>query len=296
MTAAVAATPGVESFFHADTSTFTHVVHAGPGSAAAIIDPVLDYDAAAARVGTGPADRVLAFIREHDLQVEWILETHAHADHLSAGAYLHDALGAPLAIGRGIVDVQAHFKTLFGLGEEFVADGSQFDRLLRDGDTVSIGKFELRVLETPGHTSDSLTFVVGDAAFIGDTMFSPEGGTARTDFPGGDAARLYQSIRRILGLAPETRLFLCHDYAREGHAPVRQSSVAAQAKANIHVGGDATEAGFVTLRHARDRTLPPPRLILPALQVNIRGGRLPSPDANGISYLRLPIDQLPGPG
>ena len=296
MPAAMPANPDVESFFHADTSTFSHVVYAGQGSAAAIIDPVLDYDGAAARVGTGPADAVLEFVRAQELQVQWILETHAHADHLSAGAYLHDALAAPLAIGRGIVQVQAHFKALFGLGDEFQADGRQFDRLLQDGDTIAIGGLEMRVLATPGHTSDSLTFVVGDAAFIGDTMFSPVGGTARTDFPGGDAVQLYRSIRRILGLPPDTRLFLCHDYARDGHAPAWQTSVSAQAQANIHVAGDVTEEAFVAVRQARDRSLPPPRLILPALQVNIRGGRLPAPDADGVSYLRLPVNRLPGPG
>jgi glyoxylase-like metal-dependent hydrolase (beta-lactamase superfamily II) len=289
----IPASPEVESFFHADTSTFTHVVHAGRGSRAVIIDPVLDYDAASARVGSGAAQTVLEFLRAHDLQVEWILETHVHADHLSAGAFLHDKLGAPLAIGQGILQVQAHFKALFGLSDEFQADGRQFDRLLQDGDELAIGNLRLRVLATPGHTSDSQTFLVGDAAFIGDTMFSPEGGTARTDFPGGDAAQLHRSIRRILELPPETRLFLCHDYAREGHAPSSQSSICAQAQANIHAGGDVTEGEFVAIRQARDRALPPPRLILPALQVNIRGGRLPPPDDDGVSYLRLPLNRLP---
>jgi glyoxylase-like metal-dependent hydrolase (beta-lactamase superfamily II) len=284
--------PDVASFFHADTNTFTYVVHAGDGSAAAIIDPVLDFDPAAAATATRAADRVLAFVREHRLAVRWILETHAHADHLSAAGYLHDVLGAPVAIGGGIVRVQARFKALFGLGDEFVADGRQFDRLLVDGDVLELGDLQVRVLATPGHTDDSLTYVVGDAAFVGDTVFAPETGTARTDFPGGDAARLYGSIRRILSLPAATRIFLCHDYPAGGRDPSPESSVAAQAAGNVHARAGIAEADFIAMRRARDATLPPPRLILPSLQVNIRGGRLPPPDANGIAYLRLPIGQL----
>ena len=288
--------PHVQAFFDKATHTVTYLVSDPATCTAAIIDPVLDYDPATARTSTGSADAVLAAARAHGLELKWVLETHAHADHLSAGAYLHDALAAPLAIGQGIVQVQAHFKALFGLGDEFQADGRQFDRLLQDGDTIAIGGLALHVLATPGHTSDSLTFLVGDAAFIGDTMFSPEAGTARTDFPGGDAVQLYRSIRRILGLPPDTRLFLCHDYARDGHAPARQTSVGAQAQANVHVAGNVSEQDFVAVRQAHDRSLPPPRLILPALQMNIRGGRLPAPDPNGVSYLRLPVNRLPVPG
>lgn len=283
--------PTVDSFFHADTNTFTYVVHAGQGSAAAIIDPVLDYDANSARTATRSADALLAHVRERGLKVEWILETHAHADHLSAGAYLRDRLGATLAIGQGIVQVQARFKTLFGLGDEFVADGHQFDRLLKDGEQFSLGDLQVGVLATPGHTDDSLTYVIGDAAFIGDTLFAPEVGTARTDFPGGSARRLYASIQRILGLPAATRIFLCHDYP-SGREPQAQTSVDAQKAANIHVGRAASEADFVAMRETRDAGLPVPRLLLPALQVNIRGGRLPDADANGIRYLRLPLDQL----
>ncbi len=284
--------PTVAAFFHSDTGTFTYVVHAGEGAAAAIVDPVLDYDAVSARTGTASADAVLAYVREHRMDVAWILETHAHADHLSAGAYLRDQLGAKLAIGRGIVSVQARFKQLFGLGEEFVADGRQFDRLFDDGDTFLIGGLGARVLATPGHTDDSLTYVIGDAAFIGDTMFAPDIGTARCDFPGGDARRLYGSIQEILALPVDTRLFLCHDYPPAGRGLMSQSSIAVQAQDNIHVGRGATEDAFFAMRTSRDAGLPVPRLLLTALQVNIRGGRLPDAGSNGIAYLKLPLNQL----
>ncbi|MEO8743595.1 MAG: MBL fold metallo-hydrolase, partial [Lysobacteraceae bacterium] len=241
---------------------------------------------------TFSADAVLAFVREHSLRVEWILETHAHADHLSAGGYLRDLLGAKLAIGRGIVDVQQTFKKLFDLGDEFVADGRQFDRLFDDGDVFAIGDIEARVLATPGHTGDSLTYVIGDAAFVGDTVFAPDVGTARCDFPGGDAARLYASIRKILALPQDTRLFLCHDYPPAGREVTAETSIAAQSAHNVHVGGDKDEKTFVAMRNARDAGLPVPRLLLPALQVNIRGGSMPQADANGIAYLRLPLNQL----
>ncbi|MBS0438105.1 MAG: MBL fold metallo-hydrolase [Proteobacteria bacterium] len=280
----------VESFFHKDTNTFTHVVFDRDGGEAAIIDPVLDYDAAAARTSAVSADVILSFVRERKLRVEWILETHAHADHLSAGGYLRDALGAKLAIGRGIIGVQAHFKRFFGLGDEFVADGSQFDCLFDDGDTFAIGELQGRVLATPGHTGDSLTYLIGDAAFIGDTLFAPETGSARTDFPGGDAAQLYASIRKLLMLPSDTRLFLCHDYPPATRAPMAQTSIAAQREHNAHAG--ASESDYVALRRARDATLPVPRLILPALQVNIRGGRLPEPDADGVRYLHLPLNRI----
>jgi len=284
--------PLVEAFFDKDTGTFSHVVYDCAGGTAAIIDPVLDYDAASARTSIRSADALLAFVQAQRLTVEWILETHAHADHLSAGGYLRDRLGAKLAIGRGIVDVQARFKALFGIGDELVADGSQFDRLFDDGDAFRIGNLEARVLATPGHTGDSLTYVIGDAAFIGDTLFAPEIGTARCDFPGGDATRLYTSIRKILTLPAETRLFLCHDYPPASRGPIAESSIAAQARDNIHVGHDATADAFIAMRTARDATLPVPRLLLPALQVNIRGGRLPEVEANGIAYLKLPLNQF----
>jgi glyoxylase-like metal-dependent hydrolase (beta-lactamase superfamily II) len=282
--------PKVKAFFHADTCTFTYVVH--EGRSAVVIDPVLDYDAAAARISTPSVDALLAYVSEHRLTVEWILETHAHADHLSAGDHLRDALGARLAIGEGITSVQARFKTLFGLGDEFVPDGRQFDRLLRDGDTLHVGVMEIRVMATPGHTDDSLTYLIGDAAFVGDTIFAPETGTARCDFPGGDAARLYASIQKILGLPAGTRLYLCHDYPPATRAPEPETSIDAQRRGNVHVKDGASEASYVAMRTARDATLPVPRLLLPALQVNIRGGRLPPMEADGARYLRLPLNRF----
>jgi glyoxylase-like metal-dependent hydrolase (beta-lactamase superfamily II) len=282
--------PEVESFFHQDTGTWTHVIH--DGEAGAIIDPVLDYDAAAARTATTSADAVLAFVRQRGLRIGWILETHAHADHLSAAGYLHDTLVAPIAIGRGIVDVQAHFKPVFGLGDDFAADGSQFDRLLDDGDVLPVGSLRVRAMATPGHTRDGLTYIAGEAAFVGDTLFAPDIGTARCDFPGGDATQLYASIRRILALPPSTRLFLCHDYPPPVRAAWRETTIACEAQENVQIGGDVGEADFVAKRRARDATLPVPRLLLPALQVNIRGGRLPPADADGRRYLRLPLDRM----
>lgn len=282
--------PEVGSFLHKDTGTWTHVVH--DGEAAAIIDPVLDYDAASARTSTASADAVLVFVRQHALRVEWILESHAHADHLSAAGHLHDALGAPVAIGRGITDVQTHFKQVFGLGDDFVADGRQFDRLLDDGDELAIGSLTLQALATPGHTRDGLTYVIGDAAFIGDTLFAPDLGTARCDFPGGDAAQLYASIRRILALPETTRLFLCHDYPPASRGPLVATTIAAEASENVQVGGGVGEADFVAKRRVRDATLKVPRLLLPSLQVNIRGGRLPPAEADGQLYLRLPLNRI----
>lgn len=282
--------PSVDAFFHKDTATFTYVVH--HAGAAVVIDPVLDYDAAAARTNTASADQVAAFVRDRHLSVAWILETHAHADHLSAGSYLRDMFGAPLAIGDKIVKVQAYFKTLFDLGDEFSPDGSQFDRLLEENEVLQAGDMSIRVIATPGHTEDSLTYLIGDTAFIGDTLFAPDTGTARCDFPGGDATLLYRSIQKILSLPVDTRIFLCHDYPPPGRVPTPQSTIAAQRNDNVHVGRNATEKAFVAMRQARDVNLSVPRLILPALQVNIRGGRLPSPDENGITYLRLPLNQI----
>lgn len=284
--------PLVESFRDPQTSTFSHVVYDAPGGRAAIVDPVLDYDAASARTGTVLADRLLAFVRRQALTVDWILETHAHADHLSAGGYLRDQLGAKLAIGRGIVSVQERFKQLFNLDRDFAADGSQFDHLFNEGETFAIGGLSGRTLATPGHTDDSLTYVIGDAAFIGDTLFAPDTGTARCDFPGGDAHKLYDSIHKIFALPADTRIFLCHDYPPGDREPTPQTSVAAEETSNVHVRDGVAEADFVRMRTERDASLPEPKLILPALQVNIRGGRLPPPDGNGISYLRLPLNQI----
>lgn len=282
--------PEVESFLHKDTGTWTHVVH--DDKVAAIIDPVLDYDAAAARASTTSADAVVAFTRQQALRVAWILETHAHADHPSAAGHLRDVLDAPIAIGRGITSVQAHFKTLFGFDDAFIADGSQFDRLLDDGDVLPFGSMELRALATPGHTRDGMTFVAGDAAFIGDTLFAPDLGTARCDFPGGDAAELYASIQRIFALPVATRLFLCHDYPPPTRTPWRETTIECEARENVHVGGGVSAADFIAKRQARDATLAVPRLLLPAIQINIRGGRLPPADADGHRYLRLPLNRL----
>jgi glyoxylase-like metal-dependent hydrolase (beta-lactamase superfamily II) len=282
--------PIVASFHDPTTSTLTYVVYDRDGGGAAVIDPVLDFDPVTARISTGSADRVLDFVREHRLTVDWVLETHAHADHLTAAAYIRRSTGAQVAIGRGITRVQERFKAVFGLGDDFAADGREFDRLFDDGDTFAIGALEACVLATPGHTEDGVTYLVGDAAFVGDTVFAPDTGTARTDFPGGDARTLYRSIRRLFDL-PATRLFLCHDYPVQREARA-ETSIDEQRGGNVHVGNEAGEDAFVKMRQARDATLPAPKLILPALQVNIRAGELPPPESNGIRYLRLPLDAL----
>jgi glyoxylase-like metal-dependent hydrolase (beta-lactamase superfamily II) len=284
--------PHVVSFYDPATFTFTHVVYDRAGGHAAIVDPVLDFDPAAARTSTVAADRVLAFLRGYRLTVDWILETHAHADHLTAASYLKAKTGAQVAIGNGIVRVQQHFSALFGLGPEFATDGSQFDRLFAEGDTFQIGELSGWVLATPGHTQDSLTYLIGDAAFVGDTLFAADTGTARADFPGGDAHELYRSIQKLFNLPSATRIFLCHDYPPTQRAARALSSVAEQRERNVHVGGAVSEGRFVKMRTERDATLPAPRLILPSLQVNIRAGALPPPDSNGICYLRLPLNQL----
>jgi glyoxylase-like metal-dependent hydrolase (beta-lactamase superfamily II) len=284
--------PNIESFYDSVTATFTHVVYDRAGGRAAIVDPVLDFEPATARTSTASADRVLGFLREHRLTADWVLETHAHADHLTAASYLKSKTGAQVAIGRGITHVQQRFSALFGLGPEFAIDGSQFDRLLDDGDTFEIGELSGHALATPGHTDDSLTYVIGDAAFVGDTIFAADTGTARADFPGGDAHKLYRSIQKLFSLPDETRIFLCHDYPPGQREARAQSSVAEQRARNVHVGGAVSEENFVRMRTERDAKLPAPRLILPSLQVNIRAGALPPADSNGIRYLRLPVDQL----
>lgn len=286
--------PQVMSFYDEATSTFTYVVYDCKGGHAAVIDPVLDYTPATACTSNESADRVLQFVHSQRLSVDWILETHAHADHLTAAAYLKRETGARVAIGCGIMQVQARFKALFGLGPEFATDGSQFDQLFADGDTFAIGELKARVIATPGHTDDGLTYVIGDAAFVGDTIFAPETGTARTDFPGGNARKLYRSIRRLFDLPEATRLFLCHDYPSAERAARAQSSLQEQLERNVHVGGHVDENAFVKMRTERDTKLAAPTLILPALQVNIRAGELPPPDANGVRYLRLPLNQSGG--
>ena len=267
-------TPLVASFHDAATGTFTHVVHAAEGGRAAIVDPVLDYDLASGAMHTASAERVLAYVAEHGLGVDWILETHAHADHLTAAAWLRERTGARVGIGRGIVQVQARFRETLGLGADFRADGSQFDRLFDDGDEFAIGTLRARAMATPGHTDDSLTYVIGDAAFVGDTVFAPDTGTGRTDFPGGSAAALHASIQKIFALPDDTRVFLCHDYP-SGRAAQPWFPLQEQRRGNVHVGTAATHADYVAMRTARDATLPPPKLMEPALRANLRGGVLP---------------------
>jgi glyoxylase-like metal-dependent hydrolase (beta-lactamase superfamily II) len=285
--------PLVHPFFHPGSNTWSYVVSEGDGGAAAIVDPVLDFDAAAARTGTASAQALLDLVQARGLHVEWILETHAHADHLSAGDWLRRRLpGAKLAIGEGIRTVQATFRPVFGLGNDFPVDGSQFDHLFADGDSFTIGALQARVIAVPGHTADSNAYLVGDALFPGDSLFMPDGGTARCDFPGGDAATLYRSIRGLYALPDATRVFVCHDYGPGGREVACETTIGAQKRGNIHVRDGTTEAEFVAMREARDATLKAPALVLPALQVNMRAGALPEPEADGIRYLRLPVDIL----
>lgn len=283
--------PHIQSFFDPDTFTVTHVVF-DPGTLrAAIIDSVLDYDPKSGRTSHKSADLVIDFMRQEGLVLEWLLETHAHADHLSAAPYLQGKLGGKLAIGRRIRDVQDVFKKIFN-DTDLTTDGSEFDHLLDDGEVFKIGKLDVSVMATPGHTPACLTFLVGKDAFIGDTLFMPDYGSSRCDFPGGDAVTLYRSIQKILALAPDTRLHLCHDYPPEGRGPMWCTTVLEQREKNIHVHDGVTEAAFVTMRTARDKTMSMPTLLLPAIQVNVRAGRLPPPQDNGISYLKIPINVL----
>lgn len=282
--------PVVRGFFDEPTNTATFVVHDPESRTAAVIDSVLDFDPAAGTLSYEAADRVIAYLRAEGLTVAWILETHVHADHLSAAPYLQSRLGGRLGIGRGILQVQDAFGKLFNAGTEFARSGAEFDRLFDDGDRFAIGGIEARVLHVPGHTSADLAYVIGDAAFVGDTLFMPDYGTARADFPGGDARALFRSIRRLLALPDPTRLFLCHDYKAPGRDRfVYETTVAAQRTGNVHVRDGTSEDAFVAMRTARDRTLKAPRLIMPSIQVNMRGGRLPEPEANGTRYLKIPL-------
>jgi glyoxylase-like metal-dependent hydrolase (beta-lactamase superfamily II) len=285
-------TPTVQPFFEEATCTFSYVVYGKPGGACAIIDSVLDFDPKSGRVHTGSADRLINFVRQQRLQLHWILETHAHADHLSAARHLRDQLGGEVVASPAITTVQKVFKGLFNLEPDFPTDGRQFDHLMRDGETLPIGELQLKAIATPGHTPACMAYQVGDAVFVGDTIFMPDVGTARCDFPGGDAHTLYQSIRKLLDLPPQTRLFMCHDYPPEEREPQCQSTVADERKRNIHVHDGVSEAQFVAMRTARDSTLEMPHLMLPSIQVNIRGGAFPPPEANGVSYLKIPINAL----
>ncbi len=285
--------PIIQGFHDARTSSIQYVVACPATCRCAIVDPVLDYDERSGSLATTSADALLAHVGAHGLTVEWILDTHPHADHLSAAAYLKQRSGAPTAIGAKIRDVQVLWAGLYGW-TDFRCDGSQWDRLFADEDMFAIGDMPVRVMHSPGHTLASVGFVVGDAAFVHDTLLMPDTGTARTDFPGGSAAELYASIARILALPEATRLFVGHDYGQGGRAPAWESTVSEQKADNIHVGGGIGLRDFVALRQGRDRTLPMPRLILHALQVNINAGRLPDRDAAGRRFLMLPLDALPG--
>ena len=286
----------VESFFDEATSTFTHLVLDRPTMQCALIDSVLDYDPKSGRTRTDGADRLVARVSELGATVQWLLETHVHADHLSAAPHLRSALGGQIAIGARITTVQQTFGRLFNAGPEFARDGSQFDRLFEDGDRFAIGGVPARAMHTPGHTPACLTYVVGEGddaiAFVGDTLFMPDYGTARCDFPGGDAATLFRSIRRVLALPPSARLFMCHDY-RPGDRPLRHvATVAEQRAGSVHVHDGVTEQEFVEMRTRRDATLEMPTLILPSVQVNMRAGCLPPPEDNGVRYLKIPLDAL----
>lgn len=285
--------PEIAAFFDPATFTVTYVAHDPATLEAAIIDSVLDYDPNSGRTSTASADAVIAYVNSHNLKVTWLLETHAHADHLSAAPYLQEKLGGKIAIGADITKVQNVFGKLFNAGTAFERDGSQFDALFSDGDTFSIGTLPVTVMHVPGHTPACIAYVVGEAVFVGDTMFMPDYGTARADFPGGDARSLFRSLRRILALPPETRLFMCHDYLPAGRTEyVWETTVAAERAGNIHAHDGITEDEFVAMREARDATLAMPRLILPSVQVNMRAGHMPPPDENGIVYLKIPVNAV----
>lgn len=282
--------PTVRHFHYAPTGSLAYVVSDPDTRHAAVIDPVLGFSIVSGRTDTGCAQEIVDHIRAESLTVDWILETHAHADHLSAAQFVRQETGGRIAIGRGICAVQSHFAKIFNLGSPFEADGRQFDRLLSDGEILEIGRLECRVIETPGHTSDGVTFLIGDAAFVGDTLFMPDLGTARCDFPGGDAGQLFDSIRKLFALPDDTRLFMCHDYPPAGRPLRVEVTVAEQKSNNVHLKSGTGKDDFVAMRDKRDATLSLPALILPALQVNIRGGHLPVPEDNGVAYLKIPLD------
>ena len=283
------ATPALHAWFDEATNTITYVVWDPATRHAAIIDPVLDYDHRSGRASHRAADTLLGFIADQDLKVHWILETHAHADHLSAAPYLKEKTGAPVGIGEHITEVQRTFAPVFGL-DDVSGDGGEFDHLFRDGETFPLGELQVEVIHTPGHTPACVSYRIGDAVFVGDTLFMPDYGTARADFPGGDARTLYRSIQKLLALPPQTTLYLCHDYKAPGRDHYAwQTTVADEKAGNVHVGGEVDEDSFVAMREARDATLPAPTLLLPSLQVNIRAGHLPAPEDNGRRYLKIPL-------
>jgi glyoxylase-like metal-dependent hydrolase (beta-lactamase superfamily II) len=283
--------PDVNAFFDLDTNTISYVVNDPATNTCAVIDAVLDFNMASGAIDTASADKIISFVRSKNLQVEWLIETHVHADHLSAAPYLQNMLGGKIGISAEIASVQKIFGKVFNAGTEFERDGSQFDKLFIDNDTYQIGTLKAHTIHTPGHTPACMVHVVGDAAFVGDTLFMPDGGTARADFPGGDARLLYQSIQKILMLPDETRIFVCHDYGPGGRAVEWQTDVGTQKQCNIHLAGK-TEDEFVAMRQERDATLGMPRLILPSIQVNMRAGHMPPAEDNGDTYLKIPVSGL----
>lgn len=284
--------PEVKGFFDPATNTISYVVKDPASTACAIVDSVMDIDYAAGRITYDHADEIIAYVRARNLSVEWLIETHVHADHLSAAPYIQRQLGGKIGIGRNITEVQDTFGKVFNEGTEFQRDGSQFDRLFDDGDTYTVGTMACIALHTPGHTPACMTHLMGDAAFVGDTLFMPDGGSARADFPGGDAGQLYDSIQKVLSLPDATRLFMCHDYGPNGRDIRWETTVADERAHNIHVGAGKTREEFVAMRTARDKTLAMPKLIIPSLQVNMRGGDLPPADKDGKRYLKVPINGL----
>lgn len=286
--------PEVKGFFDQDSGTISYVVHDRSSKEAAVIDSVLDFDYASGTIGYELADDIIGYVQAQNLNVSWHIETHVHADHLSAAPYLQDRLGGKIMISEQITAVQKIFGKVFNAGTEFERDGSQFDRLLEDGDSYALGQLTGYAIHTPGHTPACMAHVIGDAVFVGDTLFMPDGGTARADFPGGDARTLYQSIQKILALPEDTRLFVCHDYMPGGREVAWQSTVAEQKQKNIHIGGGISEDAFVEMRETRDASLSMPKLIMPSIQVNMRAGHLPPGEDNGEVYLKVPVSGLRG--
>lgn len=285
--------PNVRAFFDESSNTFSYVVWDPEQREAAVIDSVLDYDPASGRTGHISADAIVAFVEASCLRVEWLIETHVHADHLSAARYVQSRVGGKIGISEHIVSVQSVFAQLFNLGETFQCDGSQFDHLFKDGERYRIGHIEARTIHTPGHTPACMTHVIGDAAFVGDTLFMPDYGSARCDFPGGDAHELYRSIQKLFQLPEDTRVFMCHDYKPAGRKEYQyETTIGEERRANIHLHQGVSEDEFVRMRQARDATLPVPRLLLPSVQVNMRAGQLPSPESNGVRYLKIPLDAV----
>ena len=286
----IAVPPEVRHFYHEATGTLSYVVSDPETSVAAVIDPVLGFSTVSGHTDTAPADEIIDYLGEHDLELVWILETHAHADHLSAAQVLKSRLGGKVAIGRGICQVQKHFGPIFNLQPPFAADGHEFDHLFDDDERFALGNIEGRVLPTPGHTNDSVTYLFGKSAFVGDSLFMVDSGTARCDFPGGDAGLLYRSIQKLFALPDDTELYMCHDYPPDDRGLRFRATVKEQRETNIHVGGGKSEQEFVEVREARDKTLALPTLIVPSIQVNIRAGHLPDEESNGVAYIKIPLD------